>query len=315
MPKFYAKEVGYLRYLTRAFSWRLQTKIFRNDLSFVLPTGVEFGLPSASPLARDIYISQCNVDGNAAYILASYLQQQSEHGEPGDFIDIGANIGYYTALISPLVRRSYAFEPDQGHHVFLSPVLIATGNARLVPQAASNFTGPGALHIAGHADHSHLVENIDVPGAVEVEVTTLDDFCRTHPDVHPALIKIDAEGHDIAVLEGALRIAKQFKPVFCVEFNLTPDRPNSIERLQKFLETTKYDLFAIAQQNLPSPNDLYALKKLTPSEIAAAQPKMLILAPPSEPFFKQLAAKLPAELRRCMRPAQIHQFLGSPPLY
>jgi FkbM family methyltransferase len=311
MPKLFAKEVGYLRFLTRALSWRLQTKIFRNDLSFVLPTGVEFGLPSASPLARDIYISQCNVDGNAAYLIASYLQQQSEHGEPGDFIDVGANIGYYTALISPLVRRSYAFEPDQGHHVYLSPVLIATGNARLLPQAASDFTGPGALHIAGHADHSHLVKDTGVPGSVEVEVTTLDDFCRNHPDVHPAVIKIDAEGHDIAVLEGSLRIAKQFKPVFCVEFPLIPDRPNSIERLQKFLETSKYDLFAIAQRNLPSPNEHYGFKKIAAPAILELQPKMLFLAPPSEPFFRQLALKFPAGLRRCMRPAQIHHFLRS----
>lgn len=300
------QEVGLLRFLWRWFKWRLQTKLLQQQIGFVLPTGIEFQLPADSPLAKDIYITRNNIDGNAAFIVARYLQEQAAEGYQGDFFDIGANIGYYTALFSPLVRRTYAFEPDLGHHVYISPLIISTGNARLIPQAVSNFTGPGRLFIAGHADHSHLVVDPDVSdeGTAEIEVTTLDEFCRSHPDAHPSLIKVDAEGFEVTVLEGAIRTTNQFKPIYYLEFPISSDRPNHPERLQNFLSATKYCAYTLSR-----PTKSYVLQPWQPLTPLPTQLKAIFLAPSSDRYFQDLARKFPSELQTLMTPRQVHQYL------
>jgi|GEM_PF-875128 len=312
MSLLFAKEVGYLRYCWRVLSWHVQTRLLKQDLSFVLPTGVEFPLPDYSSFARDVYVSRANVDWNAEYILADFLRQYAADGGEGDFLDVGANIGYYTALLSPLVRRSYAFEPDQRNHEPLSSLLIATGNARLAPMAVTDKPGTARLQLHADSAVSHLTEDENAKDNIEeVETTSLDEFCRAHADVFPVVIKTDIEGYDILALEGAVRVAHQFKPVFCVEFNTGAGLPNDYARLQNFLDLTKYDLFAICRTETSPFGYQYQLKQLKATDLANTYTKMLFLVHPAERYFSQLAADFPAYLRRAMPPAQIHQFLGN----
>lgn len=306
MPNLaFAKEVGYWRYFTRALQWRVRTRMLQQTLSFDLATGLEFPLPSRSFFARDVFVTEANVDWNAEYILAKYLKEAGEHG---DFIDIGANIGYYTALISPLVRRTYAFEPDSRNHPHLGTVITRTGNARLIKQAVADKSGYMQFDTSAAATVSHLLPDAEKGQGEEVEVTSLDDFCRTHPDVLPVAVKVDIEGFDILALEGAVQVAKKFKPIYCIEFNLEPGRANSAERLQKFLETVKYDLYAVCRKD-GSANYQYQFRQLKVDALTSVYTKMLFLTPQGESFFQQLAAKQPAELGHAMQPEEVRQFL------
>lgn len=289
----FAKEVGCLRYVSRALWWRLRTAVLRQELSFVLPTGLEFPLPKDSAFARRVFVTRANVDWNAEYVLAKHLQEQEREG---DFFDVGANAGYHTALLSPLVRRTYAFEPDPRCFGWLSAVAVGAGNARLVRQAAADFSGAGTL-----AD-----------GMGELELTTLDDFCRTHAEAAPLAVRVAVGGLEQRVLKGALRLARQFQPVFFVRFQPGAEAVHGeAEQLRRFLDVARYALYA-GYRKEQALGFRYEFRRLEAGDLPGLMTKMLFLAPAGNDFFEKLAAETPPLLRRLMRPPQIHDFLNRP---
>lgn len=57
--------------------------------------------------------------------------------------------------------------------------------------------------------------NIDKSGDIEIEVCTIDDYCKQN-DLRPDLIKLDVEGADYAAIKGAQNIIKHNKPKLAV---------------------------------------------------------------------------------------------------
>lgn len=121
------------------------------------------------------------------------------------FIDVGANVGSYTILAcSSIGARGYAFEP------------IPTTYKRLVENIHLNHLDnrveclnigvggkQGRIDFTANMDTTNhaLVSGEQNKNTVSVEVSTLDTVLK---DELPALIKIDVEGYEAAVLEGAL---------------------------------------------------------------------------------------------------------------
>jgi FkbM family methyltransferase len=136
--------------------------------------------------------------------------------DPGDMaVDVGANVGYLTNLMATRVGPTgsvLAFEP----HPVVFEVLernvsrwnaderIGSPEARRL--ALSSEDGAGRLSGEGDFEtHMGLASVRDDsegprPGDFEVELARLD---RLLDGRSPQLIKIDVEGHEIAVLEGA----------------------------------------------------------------------------------------------------------------
>lgn len=143
--------------------------------------------------------------------LTAWLLQQFQQDAPGVFVDIGANIGWYSlqAARSEHVRQVVAVEPDVGNHRLLQaniadnamearidPVACAAGSeaglARLHQYKASNLGRHSLL-----ADHGH--------GGSWVPVLTIDGLLDrlNLSDAPVAAIKIDVEGYEPWVLAGA----------------------------------------------------------------------------------------------------------------
>jgi len=126
---------------------------------------------------------------------------------PGDaIVDVGANVGVYSVFFSGLVGpkgRVFSFEPDPQNFIrltrttashrpvaaFESAVGSQTGSIRLFQSKGLNF------------DH-HTYANPDDVQSVEVPITRLDDV-EALRGVEIALIKIDVQGFEPAVLIGA----------------------------------------------------------------------------------------------------------------
>src|SRR5688572_19534133 len=133
---------------------------------------------------------------------------------PGDVIyDVGANVGSYTILASVLVGkrgRVVAFEPLAENVAYLERhvSLNTLSNVDVVPAAVGELCG--VSHFRRHADR--LQGRLDSEGDELVPVIALDDFVSGGAPP-PACIKIDVEGGETAVLEGARRVLEDVRPL------------------------------------------------------------------------------------------------------
>jgi FkbM family methyltransferase len=127
------------------------------------------------------------------------------------FVDVGANIGVYTAWASRCVGAGghvLAFEPVSGTREQLERVVSANAlsNVRVVPKALGSSQGTLNLWLVPHA--SGLASAVVPAGGssaqrVAVPMSTLDDELSAVGEPMPALVKIDVEGYEMAVLRGA----------------------------------------------------------------------------------------------------------------
>ena len=154
-----------------------------------------------------------------------------KHLEVGQecFIDVGANIGLYTwhALEQYLNLHVATFEPDPRNTKLLqkSAKRWKAPNLSIHPLAVSNHAGKASFtqdllsSATGSLDQSDITFTerhvSQQPTRIEVSTTTLD--IATREMLSPALIKIDVEGHELEVLEGAAKILETHKPIIMIE--------------------------------------------------------------------------------------------------
>ena len=197
--------------------------------------------------------------------LAPYLLMHGVFGEyetelvkeivkPGAVvIDVGANIGYFTLLFSRLAGEGgkvYAFEPDPKNHELLLKNLDVNkvGNTTAVKKALSNKTGKTKLFLdqLNLGDMSMAAGNIDNPaGFLEVETITLDEYLAGEQEKRVDFIKIDVQGAEALVIEGAEKTIKTAKPKILLEFwpwglrNLGSDPEALLRRIEGYGYTIK----------------------------------------------------------------------------
>lgn len=135
-------------------------------------------------------------------------------------IDVGGNRGTYAFRLARLGARIEVFEPNPVCLNVLKHWAQGRANIHVHAVALSNRSGVATLHIpigAAGVEHdaSASIEHSS-PGAVRDEVVplaTLDSFGFADA----ALIKIDVEGHEHAVIEGATQTIAKARPALLVE--------------------------------------------------------------------------------------------------
>lgn len=146
------------------------------------------------------------------------------------FWDVGANIGQFTWLCGT-ARPDWeiiSFEPDGNNLACLRRTSQRWGLPRhvIVPRAVAEVSGratffsdplsgaTGALESSEKTFNS-VHYNVDAE-RIEVETISLDDFLRTR-QIAPALVKIDVEGAELRVLEGARSLIAEHQPILFYE--------------------------------------------------------------------------------------------------
>ena len=302
-----AKESGYLRYFARRIVWKLNARFLRRDLTINLPTGARFPLPHRSYFASDVFVTRANVDWNSEYILIRYLRSL---GEAGDFLDVGAHIGYYSALVSPVVRRCYAFEPDLRNTGNLTAATSSLRNVEIIRQAVAEAEGESFLDVDADSSISHLSPDRSAADAEPVRVTTVDAFCKGRDGMRISAVKIDIEGFDILALEGALETAAKHRPVFLTEFGIEAGRPNSWERLAAFLSQCDYVLYAVTRSDSSFLSYRFSFRRFEPSTVGEAWTKMLFVVPRECAFFPHLAEHFPDRARTLLSLRSAREFIA-----
>lgn len=175
----------------------------------------------------------------------SEVQVFRKYVKPGDVVlDVGANIGAHTVVLSQLVGDSggvIAFEPERYNFYTLCGNLALNNIMNVVAfqQGVSNENGTikvpyinsphntnyGCLEL--DADWSKVAHYV-VP-CVKIDSIGLErcDF-----------IKMDVEGMERIALEGAVETIKKFKPVLYVE----DDREDKSVELRRFIKELGYKI-------------------------------------------------------------------------
>jgi FkbM family methyltransferase len=139
-------------------------------------------------------------------------------------VDVGANLGYYTLLFAEMVGPNgqvYAFEPVPYNASLLNRSVHANGytNVIAVAKSVSNATGATTLHLnAGNFGNHTIVSGINAPsdGEVVVDTLSLDGFFDASQRID--FMKIDVEGAEGLVAQGAGRLLAQTPARIVMEF-------------------------------------------------------------------------------------------------
>jgi FkbM family methyltransferase len=145
---------------------------------------------------------------------------------PGDrCVDAGANVGVHTIRLARLVGRDgevIAFEPDPEvvRRTRRNVSLNDLANVRVLDAAASDRAGEMRLFRPNPWDTNRARASLThyryLTGAsATVPVTTIDATCAGAP---VALIKIDVEGHEAAVVRGAAETISRHAPAIVFEY-------------------------------------------------------------------------------------------------
>lgn len=173
-------------------------------------------------------------------------------------IDVGANFGFYTLFLSNLVGNQgqvSSFEPIPLTYEILSNNVkrLSLLNVKLFDYAISEQEGPGTMVIpkwsdsggenfyqarirSGEAASGQLQE-------VRVNLKSLDSLFVDHQRT-VAFVKIDVEGHELQVIEGARTLISRSMPALLVEVSSNPDdRQSSAFALFNLLREEGYDAY------------------------------------------------------------------------
>lgn len=185
---------------------------------------------------------------------------------PGDVvIDVGANVGMVTLLACSSKRvagtiSAHCFEPDPVAFRWLAKN-AALNNFDIVLNdcAVGASLGEAELTISTVSGWSTLAIEpsegftfLQKAGKRLVKVVTLDDYCLQQ-DLIPSLIKIDVEGFETQVLQGACTLLKRTRPIIVIEMNpmRLESAGSSATQLAEHLHEIGYELFHIDPSKLP----------------------------------------------------------------
>ena len=246
----------------------LRPKILKNITNYIL----KFVIPKETKTKEGLVLELDQTDpvASGAIALGVYERYESElfrsKVKPDmTIIDIGANLGYYTAIAS---RRAgerglvIAFEPEPNFFKILSRNISRNNmkNAICFEIAVAEKNGLTNLYLSNeNKGHNSIIRSEELKTSTQVKTTTLDDFLFYQKITKVDIIKMDIEGAEILALEGMKNTLIKHLPLLFFEFS-----PHSIIKLNRnpvdFLSTIRkigYSMFEInkARQRLDSITD------------------------------------------------------------
>lgn len=161
-------------------------------------------------------------------------------------VDVGANIGYYTLLLAQKCKQVYAVEPDKDCFEILKKNVEENGfnnvvlfNVAVGDKKEKNIFIKDSINLG----NSRLIgdkRKTIYDKRVIVNCLKLDDILSKEQKID--LIKIDSQGWEPQVIEGAKKIIKRDSPTLFLEY--TPSEYKD-EKMIKFLRDNYQNIWSI----------------------------------------------------------------------
>ncbi|MBW4646941.1 MAG: FkbM family methyltransferase [Goleter apudmare HA4340-LM2] len=155
-------------------------------------------------------------------VLFKLLKKHSTPEQPLCIFDVGANQGQFLSMaqqhLEDLALEVYSFEPSQYTYKILCDSAKYYDNVTLNNSALGKQIGETKLHY--ERDGSWLASlskrrldhvGIDFKYSETIKIDTLDNYCSCYEIQHIDLLKLDVEGHELDVLEGAVEMLEKKK--------------------------------------------------------------------------------------------------------
>jgi len=174
-------------------------------------------------------------------------------------LDIGANTGQYALKMRNLgyTKRIISFEPLDGAFEILRK--FAKGDKKWIVNnyALGDEDSTGVINISGHSDSSSILEMLPVHfestpelmyiGKQEIIIKKLDTVFTSFVNcVDSVMLKIDTQGFEKNVIDGALESLKKIK-IIQLEMSIVPLYKNEMlfKEMITYIENLGFQLYSL----------------------------------------------------------------------
>lgn len=163
--------------------------------------------------------------------------------------DVGANVGDYSGeilRINPVIGI-HAFEPDPDSYEKLKHLSLVANNIGLGEKEEIK-----TLYRVLRSTHNSFYAFEPDAVSLSVNVSTIDVYCEKRGIRHIDFLKIDVEGHEFFVLNGAKKLLKR-QEIDYIQFEFSGATIESRVFLKDFIElfnAYSYDLYRIRAQDV-----------------------------------------------------------------
>lgn len=176
-------------------------------------------------------------------------------------IDGGAHRGDAVDVLSALLPQAtfHCFEPDPMLGAELEVHFAGNDKTKVVRVALGDALGTATFNINASRPTNSLLPSGEVLQAdlqalcrtveqVEVEVTTIDDYCRKNNVNRVDIIKLDLQGYDYLALKGAEQTLRQARVVLVeVLFREIYKGCHLFPDILNFMMTQGYELYTLSE--------------------------------------------------------------------
>jgi FkbM family methyltransferase len=168
--------------------------------------------------------------------------------EEGVFVDVGANIGLMSLFVSRYFPQAsiHAFEAHPDTVAILKKNLLLntfSGKISVYPYALGAVRSKVVISADTDANRGGASIVRQGTNAHEVDCFPLDEVLK---ETRIDLLKIDVEGYELPVLEGAKQLIEAFQPTLILEISRDRDGADQTQSIWNFIRERSYRVFILS---------------------------------------------------------------------
>jgi FkbM family methyltransferase len=157
---------------------------------------------------------------NEVYLFKDYDIALRNLNKNSLVIDIGAHIGTFSIAASLRAKKIYSFEPEKENFSFLEENVSLNKRKNIVPinKAVSNIEGSAFLYLSpSNSGGNSLIKRFNQ--RQKIGTINLNKFIERNKIRNISLLKIDTEGHELAILDSLKRGTVKKIDAIVIEFH------------------------------------------------------------------------------------------------